>query len=257
MPEYVYPCLTRLYESIVTGRFFALQDARRCLAAGLRAEPVEEMLLDLSMVLDGGDLHPDQGTADRLGLDDRLRSILALLDESPVGVTPQPGERVASIALATLPGDRDTVARLSRLVLAGRGYGVHSLGVKAAPVVASHVAELASDALVLHVSAPRTRTAVQALVANLVRKGARVPLLIGGPGVDAEFAQWVAIPDGSRPYWGGVYYCDSLREMLQVLQQVILFEPPPAADHHDGEKLPQESATGCNGCPLATSCDPK
>ena len=156
---------------------------------------------------------------------------------------------------ATLPGDRDAAGDPWRAVLVEAGHRVQHLGVRAAPVVVSHVADLAPQALVVWVEHRQARGAVQALVAHLVRRSLRIPLLLGGPGVDAEFAQWVAMPVGSTLYWGGVYYCEDADEMLEVLRQIVLFEPAPSDHVHEAPEAQLDDCSVCGGCPLATSCD--
>lgn len=256
MHETAYPCLARLIESTVTGRAFVLEDARRCLEADLAVQPVIEMLLDLSRALDGGQVGPGEAIAERVTFGDRLRVVLALVDEALATRTAQFGRTSGSIAIGTVPGEGDTGVWLWRMALTGSGYAVHDLGVKAVPVIASHTLDLAPDALAIHVATVRSRAAVYALVATLGRKGARIPLLIGGPGLDAAFAEWVAIAEGGRPYGGGVYYCDDAGEMLQVLQRVILYKPPTPSHHHEAEVTAPEGCTGCGGCPLATASSP-
>ena len=159
------------------------------------------------------------------------------------------------ILMATLPGDRDGAGEPWGLLLVQAGYTVHRLGVRAAPIVASHAAESAPVALVLHVETHQTRKAVQALVAHLSRRGLRIPVLLGGAGVDAAFAQWVAIPEGGTPYWGGIYYCEDGSEMLEVLRQIILFEPPLPAHAHEAPGNESQECSSCGGCAVARSCD--
>jgi hypothetical protein len=255
MREYTYPCLTRIADGVVTGRSYNLGDLRRCLSAGPRVEAIDDLLLDLSRILDTKEPVPDQVVADRTGFEDRLRAFLAVLDEiSPLAEDPDVA-RTGSVHVATLPGDRDAGGLLWRRLLADNGYGVRALGVKAPPIIASHAARETPDGLVLHIGTPRVRAAVQAVVVNLLRKGTRVPLLVGGPGVDADFAQWVAVPGGGQPYWGGVYYCEDAREMLEVLRKVVLYEPPPVAHSHDWGDLAEGGCTGCDACSLAAACD--
>ncbi len=256
MYETAYPCLERLLESTVTGRAFALEDARRCLASDQGVQPVIKMVLDLSRALDGGQAEPGKAIVDRVGFDDRLRAVMDLVDEAIARRTAQVRKTSGSIAIATVPGEGDSGIWLWRMALTGSGYDVHDLGVKAVPLVASHTLDLAPDALAVHVATVRSRAAVHALVATMSRKGARIPLLIGGPGLDAAFAEWVAIAEGGRPYGGGVYFCDDAEEMLQVLQRVILFQPPTPSHHHETEATAPEGCAECGGCPLASASSP-
>ena len=66
------------------------------------------------------------------------------------------------------------------------------------------------------------------------------------------------MPEGGAHYWAGVYYCEDVPEALQVLQQIVLYEPPPQAHTHDHGQEQLDVAGGCNscgGCVLADSCD--
>lgn len=253
MREYCYPCLTELVAGVLSGDNFDLARARRCLSAGLRADALEEALLDLSHAMDHPHPNPALRIGDRHGFDHRLQGVLAVLNEAPPVAPASAGDAARVVEIATFPGDSEIGALLWATVLACHGYVVHPFGVRAAPVVAAHAAQSAADALLLHIGIMRSRASVQAVVAHLARRAARVPILVGGPGVDAEFAQRVAVLDGGRPYWGGLYYCEDAREMQQVLQQVILFEPPPVAHEHSTSSAP-DACTGCDGCSLASGC---
>jgi hypothetical protein len=168
---------------------------------------------------------------------------------------PEATEAGGVIMMATLPGDRVDAGEPWRAALAQASHRLHLLGVRAAPIVAAHAADLRPDALVVYVHTRQTRMAVQALVGQLLRRDLRIPLLLGGAGVDAAFAQWVAIPQDGIPYWGGVYYCEDEREVLEVLRQIIFFEPPPPAHVHEAPGTEVGECSTCAGCPLAPSCD--
>jgi methylmalonyl-CoA mutase cobalamin-binding subunit len=197
---------------------------------------------------------PDAGAADR------LRDLLRRWSPHFIAAYPAaPMKAEARIVLATLPGDtHDVGRRLWDLLLRRRGTATHDLGVRAPALVATRAAALDADAIALHVYSERVQPAVQTLVANLAHRGLKTPVLIGGPGVDEAFAQWVAIPQGGSPYWGGVYYCQDGLEMLQVLKQIVLFTPPPPAHTHDAPLADACGPTGCvscDGCALAGACE--
>ncbi|MGC9347917.1 MAG: hypothetical protein ACP5JG_07255 [Anaerolineae bacterium] len=166
------------------------------------------------------------------------------------------------LAMVTLLGDDPAPAANWADRLRKVGHEVHALGVKAPAVAANRVLALAPDALVTYVARPTARRGVQTLVAYLQHQGARIPVLLRGPGVDSDFAQWVAVPQGGTPYWGGVYYCEDEAEADQVLKQIVLFTPPPPAHSHDSGAtsnvcdLPDEGAGGgCCGCPKSGECE--
>ena len=187
---------------------------------------------------------------------DRLRNVLRSLDPSRTQ-SPVAAEPAGTIALASLPGDAHDVGRhLWRALLDVNGYTTHDLGLRAPALVAQKAASLAPDALAIYVVDRRGRTAVQSLLAQLLRRNARLPVLLSGPGVDQDFARWVSVPQGGDHYWAGVYYCDDVPEAIQVLKQILLFEPPPPAHSHDhGAADGPDACDTCGDCPLQSDCD--
>jgi methylmalonyl-CoA mutase cobalamin-binding subunit len=242
-----YPCAGALSEAIVRGSAAEAEKAlRACLLGDVPAGAVERSLL--AALAAATNLDAAAGKA----ADDRLRDLLRQWSDRMVARSAA-GEAIeAQIVLATLPGDGHDAGRyLWRLLLRRRGCGSHDLGVRAPAPLANRAVSLKADALALHVFDAGVRPGVQSLVANLAHRGAEIPILIGGPGVDEAFAQWVAIPQGGSPYWGGVYYCDDGLEMVQVLKQIVLFTPPPPAHTHEA---PLADACGPAGCSNCASC---
>jgi hypothetical protein len=190
-------------------------------------------------------------TEQKLSVDERLEG-------SDASAEPATGE----LAFVTLLGDDG--AKMTSWIdrLRDQGYDVHVLGVKAPAVAANHTLDLSPDGLVVHVGRSTGRRGVQTLVAHLQHRRSQIPVLLLGPGVDDDFAQWVAVPQGGTPYWGGVYYCEDEAEAEQVLKQIVLFTPPAPAHSHDHAAssdacgLPEESSDGgCCGCPMSNACD--
>jgi cobalamin-dependent methionine synthase I len=250
------PCVEALLAAIVAGAVDrARTAAEHCVAAGTDAALLEPALIAALQ------------SADDLTTADALRSALTALQPlwRTADLEGAAGEPPATVLLATLPGDRHDVGRhLWRMLLQRRGFTVRDLAVRAPALVAGHAVAAASEATAIvgvYVFDVAARPALQSLVAHLLRRSQsdasfKAPLLVGGPGVDEAFAQWVAIPEGGTPYWGGVYYCEDGTEMLEVLRQIVLFEPPPVAhEHASSGDLPQDGCATCGGCPLVTECD--
>lgn len=247
----------RLVTAILSGKTPVREAVRQCFAAGLSVAALQRALIAAESEMVGGGTATGadaarRGVADRLGT--ALDEIAAHCPESsqneaaPLGV----------VAIATLPGDGHHVGpQLWQMLLTTEGYAVHKLGRKAPVILARDVAALRPDALALNLFDTRSRTGLQSLVAGLLRQGLQVPLLLGGPGVDEAFAQRLAIAAPTGPYWGGVYYCADGDEMLQVLKQIVLFEPPaPVHSHSHGTAATLENTCeSCGGCALAESCD--
>mgnify|MGYP001049407744 CR=1 FL=1 len=250
------PVVEHLTSALIGGTTSAVDAARRCLAAGLSAETVAPALLEAertmaASVVDGRASSASSGIADRLS---------AALDTfAPLWVGTPTGTPAGTLAVASMPGDAHDVGRhLWRALLASRSYDVRDLGLRAPAIVARHLATLKPDAVAVYVFDARGQAAVQSLVAHLLRRGLQVPVLISGPGVDEAFARWVSVPEGSAHYWAGVYYCQDVAEAHQVLQQIVLYEPPPQAHTHDHgqEQLDViDGCSSCGGCVLADSCE--
>ncbi len=250
----------RLSTAIVSGNASVRVAVQQGYAAGLPTAAFRSALIDgeRAIGVDGAGQRPDatvRAVADRLSA--ALDAMVVTGPEGTDGATPKAGR----VAVAEFPGDGHGAGRqLWRALLKLQGHEVHDLGLRAPAIVAREVATLRPDALALSFFDKQSRARVEVLVANLLRRGAQIPLLIGGRGVDEAFAQWLAIAESSGPYWGGVYYCSDGLEMLQVLQQIVLFEPPPQAHSHEHDvHSPAEEACdscdSCGGCPLIAACD--
>ena len=259
------PVVEHLTSALMGGTTSAVDAARRCLAARLSAEAVAPALLEAERTM-GASVVDGRASAASTAMADRLRGAVdalaplweAAYAESAAAEEPA-GTPVGTLAVASLPGDGHDVGRhLWRALLTSRGYDVRDLGLHAPAIVARHVATLKPDAVGIYVFDHRGQAAVQSLVAHLLRRGLQVPVLISGPGVDEAFARWVSVPEGGVHYWAGVYYCEDVPEALQVLQQIVLYEPPPQAHTHDHGQEQFNVADGCNscgGCALVDSCD--
>jgi len=259
------PVVEYLKSALIGGTASAVDAARRCLAAGLSAETVAPALLVAEQAM-AASVVDGRASAESSAMADRLRAALDTLAslwedahaESAAAEEPA-GAPGGTLVLASLPGDAHDVGRhLWRALLTSRGYDVRDLGLRAPAIVARHVGTLKPDAVGIYVFDARGQAAVQSLVAHLLRRSLQVPVLVSGPGVDEAFARWVSVPESGAHYWAGVYYCEDVPEALQVLQQIVLYEPPPQAHTHDHGHEQLDMAGGCNscgGCALADSCD--
>jgi len=255
------PVVEDLTSALIGGTTSAVDAARRCLAARLSAGTVTPALLEAERVM-AASVVDGRASAASTAMANRLRAALdtlAPLWEAAYAESVATEEPAGALAVASMPGDGHDVGRhLWRALLTSRGYDVRDLGLRAPGIVARHVATLKPDAVGLHVFDARGQAAVQSLVSHLLRRDLQVPVLISGPGVDETFARWVSVPEGGTHYWAGVYYCEDVPEARQVLQQIVLYEPPPQAHTHDHGQEQLDMAGGCNscgGCALADSCD--
>ncbi len=167
------------------------------------------------------------------------------------------GGSKGTLVLATVFGDvHDIGKNLVGTILANNGYTVHDLGkqVPASVIVEEAVARNA-DAIGLSALLVATSQQMQRVVELLQARGLRIPVLIGGAAVNAEFALRIAVDEAGAPYAGGVHYCKDAFEALQVLEHVILHRPaPPPPEHiHHGAGT-AEPATVAQGCAVCAGC---
>ena len=241
---------TALRQGDATGVVAALE---ACCDASFDTEVLEVVLVEGERSLAQFDPHEARLVADA------LRGVAVTLIR---GCEDAPQEDVesleGSIALVTMAGDRHDVGRyLWHAVLRRHGLTVHDLGRRPPAIAVARGSALNVDAFGLYLDSRLARSHVQTFVSLLQRRRLRTPVLLGGPAVDEAFARWVATPGGGEPYWGGVYYCEDALEAVEVLRQIILFTPPPAAHTHEidlASTMPTGCAT-CGGCSLAESCD--
>lgn len=94
------------------------------------------------------------------------------------------------------------------------------------------------------------RQSVEKVMEGLRTRGLSIPVLLLGEAVDQTYAQTVALPERGELYRGGVYYCENEDEMLQVINHIILFTPPPVNHEHEHEEDSggANSCSGCSGC---------
>lgn len=234
----------------VTGVVAALET---CRDAGVDAGTLEAVLVESERSLRRSASHDMRPIADAL-----REGVLTFLRLWTKSEGEDIGPLNGSIALVTIAGDRHDVGRhLWRAVLTRRGLTVHDLGSRPPAIAVVRGAALSVDALGVYLYSRMVRPHVQTLLSLLQRQRLRTPVLLGGPAVDEAFARWVATPGGGEPYWGGVYYCEDAMQVVDVLRQIVLFTPPPAAHSHEMDLAPTMSAgcATCSGCALAESCD--
>ena len=126
------------------------------------------------------------------------------------------------LVLATVYGDvHDIGKNLVKTILANNGYEVIDLG-KQVPVeeIVSRAVESGADAVGLSALLVSTSQQMPLVAAELGRRGADIPVLIGGAAVNAEFAQQVAAGSDGKPYPGGVFYCRDAFDALKLLENL-------------------------------------
>jgi len=140
-----------------------------------------------------------------------------------------PAAKKGRLLLATVYGDvHDIGKNLVKSILSNNGYEVLDLG-KQVPAerIVEQAAAWQADAIGLSALLVSTSQQMPQVVASLQKEGLRLPLLIGGAAVNAEFAQRIQNGAAEAPYAGGVFYCADAFDALRVLDE-RLSSPQPA-----------------------------
>ena len=144
------------------------------------------------------------------------------------------------LVLATVYGDvHDIGKNLVKTILSNNGYEVIDLG-KQVPVetIVTRAIEERANAIGLSALLVSTSQQMPLVVEELNRRGASLPVLVGGAAVNQAFTDRIKIlPDGST-YRGGVFYCKDAFDALNALE-----------DHH----LPESSIS----FPTSTTVNPE
>ncbi|GAC1324412.1 MAG: hypothetical protein NVSMB2_22500 [Chloroflexota bacterium] len=169
---------------------------------------------------------------------------LGLASDSPL---PTKG----TVVVATVEGDVHDIGKaLLVTFLSAHGYTVLDLGTQV-PVsrIVNAAIDAHADAIGLSALLVSTSKQMPVAVRELDRRGARIPVLIGGAAINASFGRRAAIlPDG-RIYEPGVFYCKDVFEGLTTMDaladpvaRVTLLQAMRAASaterDHGGELRP-------------------
>lgn len=166
------------------------------------------------------------------------------------------------LVLATVYGDvHDIGKNLVKTILANNGYEVIDLGKQ---VPAEEIIQTAIDqkAHAIGLSALLVSTSQQMalVVAELQRRKASLPVLIGGAAINQEFADRIARTEEGQPYAAGVYYCRDAFDALAVMEKIVVSKSSAPkssnpSDAHQKEKLasisPNTSLNDQQSIPLA------
>ncbi len=132
------------------------------------------------------------------------------------------GYTKGTIVVATVFGDVHDIGKaLLVTILSNNGFTVHDLG-KQVPVntIVDAVRDLNADAVGLSALLVSTSRQMPLCVQELSRRGAHVPVLIGGAAINRAFGHRAAIlPDG-QIYDAGVFYCKDVFEGLATLDRL-------------------------------------
>ena len=123
------------------------------------------------------------------------------------------------LLLATVYGDvHDIGKNLVRTILSNNGYEIIDLG-KQVPVerIIATAVEEKVDAIGLSALLVSTSQQMPLVVDSLRERGLRIPVLIGGAAVNAEFARRISIGSFDSSYPGGVYFCQDAFDALKEL----------------------------------------
>lgn len=127
------------------------------------------------------------------------------------------------LVLATVYGDvHDIGKNLVKTILVNNGYDVIDLGkqVPAETIIATAQAENAT-AIGLSALLVSTSKQMPLIVNELHRRGASIPVLIGGAAINRRFGRRILQTETNEFYPGGVYYCKDAFEGLSVMDKLV------------------------------------
>jgi len=127
-----------------------------------------------------------------------------------------------TLLLATVYGDvHDIGKNLVRTILSNNGYEVIDLG-KQVPVerIITTAVEQKVDAIGLSALLVSTSQQMPLVIEGLRERGLRIPVLIGGAAVNADFARRMSIGTFNNNYSGGVYFCKDAFDALKELDNI-------------------------------------
>jgi 5-methyltetrahydrofolate--homocysteine methyltransferase len=128
------------------------------------------------------------------------------------------GVTKGKVVLATVYGDvHDIGKNLVRTILGNNGYTIFDLGKQVpAHVIVEKAVEVGADLVGLSALLVSTSRQMPVVVAELNRRGLKVPVLIGGAAINRPFGKRANTLEGGSLYEGGVFYCKDAFEGLST-----------------------------------------
>jgi 5-methyltetrahydrofolate--homocysteine methyltransferase len=133
------------------------------------------------------------------------------------------GRTKGTVVLATVYGDVHDIGKsLVNTILTNNGYTVIDLG-KQAPVntIVEQAIAAGADAIGLSALLVSTSKQMTECVQELHRRGAHIPVLIGGAAINRRFGRRAWFVDGEQAYAGGVFYCKDAFEGLDTIEALV------------------------------------
>jgi 5-methyltetrahydrofolate--homocysteine methyltransferase len=126
------------------------------------------------------------------------------------------------VVLATVYGDvHDIGKNLVKTILSNNGYEVHDLGKQVpANMIIDEAIELEADAIGLSALLVSTSKQMPLIVNELHRRGAEIPVLIGGAAINRRFGRRITMTEEGELYPAGVFYCKDAFEGLSVMDSL-------------------------------------
>ncbi len=128
------------------------------------------------------------------------------------------GVTKGKVVLATVYGDvHDIGKNLVRTILGNNGYTIFDLGKQVpAHVIVEKAVEVGADLVGLSALLVSTSRQMPVVVAELNRRGLKVPVLIGGAAINRPFGKRANTLESGSLYEGGVFYCKDAFEGLST-----------------------------------------
>ncbi|MDD2694773.1 MAG: methionine synthase [Anaerolineales bacterium] len=129
------------------------------------------------------------------------------------------GASKGKVVLATVYGDvHDIGKNLVKTILANNGYQVLDLGKQVpAETIITQAVESGADAIGLSALLVSTSKQMPLVINELHRRGAHIPVLVGGAAINRRFGWRILFTEQETPYTAGVFYCKDAFEGLAVM----------------------------------------
>jgi 5-methyltetrahydrofolate--homocysteine methyltransferase len=128
------------------------------------------------------------------------------------------GSSKGVVVVATVFGDvHDIGKNLVRTIMGNNGWTVHDLGKQVpAHVIVDKAVEHKADIVGLSALLVSTSRQMPVVVAELNRRGIRVPVLVGGAAINRAFGRRINRLESGEWHSGGVFYCKDAFEGLET-----------------------------------------
>ncbi|MCF6277876.1 MAG: dihydropteroate synthase, partial [Anaerolineales bacterium] len=156
------------------------------------------------------------------------------------------GTSKGKLVLATVYGDvHDIGKNLVKTILSNNGFEVVDLGkqVPAETIINTAIEEKA-DAIGLSALLVSTSKQMPLIINELNRRGAKIPVLLGGAAINRRFGMRINQVGEKEYYLGGAFYCKDAFEGLETMEALQNAEAKPALMERLQAQITREAERG-------------